>query len=75
MRLTEAQKKILKITGPNRRYTAGGLADALDSLPGPTARSALSLVRKGLLRAYTDKEGATVYTRTAQGGKITKTFR
>ena len=72
MKLTEAQKNILRITSPNLRATAGDLAYSLDSLPGPTARAALSLVRKGLLRAYTNKEGVTAYSRTAQGSKTIK---
>lgn len=74
MRLTDTQKDILSITDAKCRMTAGDLANELDSKPGPISRAAGSLVDKGFLRMATTKDGATVYTRTAQGGKIVKTF-
>lgn len=73
-RLTETQKEILNITDAKSRATASDLAYDLDSKPGPISRAAMSLVDKGFLRTSTNKEGATTYTRTAEGGKIAKTF-
>jgi DNA-binding MarR family transcriptional regulator len=50
------------------------LADEFGSKPGPIARAANSLIEKGLLRAKTDKNDVTSYSRTAEGGKVAKTL-
>ena len=74
MRFTEKQKTILQTTSAKTKLTSAELADACGSRPGPVARSAYSLVENGLLRKGEDKEGNVYFTRTAEGGKVARSF-
>lgn len=72
MRLTEAQSTILRKTTSTSKVTAAELAKMLKSYPGPAARSAHSLVEKGLMKASENKDGEVIFSRTGEGGKIAR---
>lgn len=72
MRLTDTQKAILSTVDAKTKITAYDLGHKLRIPAGPAARSAQSLVNQDLLKAATNKDGDTVYTRTAEGSKIAK---
>jgi len=74
MKITETQKEILTTVDAKTPWTASELAEEFNSKAGPMARAANSLIEKGLLRAKTDRDDITSYTRTAEGGKIAKTL-
>lgn len=74
MRITPTQKTILKSIDAKSKITAYDLGQQLGIPSGPAARSAQSLVNNDLLRSATNKDGDTVYSRTAEGGKIAKTL-
>jgi predicted ArsR family transcriptional regulator len=72
MRLSETQKSLLQSLDAKSKDSAADLALSLDIPAGPAARSAESLVKHGLLKVKTDKEGTKRYSRTAEGGKVAK---
>jgi len=74
MRFTETQKEILTNTTATSNITAAAIGADLGIPPGPAARSAQSLVNKGFMKQKTNKQGETLYSRTADGGKAVKKF-
>ena len=74
MRFTKTQKEILISTTATRKDTASDIGAWVGIPAGPAARSAQSLANKGFLKQTTNKEGETVYSRTAEGGKAAKKF-
>lgn len=74
MKLSEMQKGILTKTDPKGKMTARDLATELDTYPGPVAKAANCLVEKEYLRSKTNKDGVTIYSRTAAGTKLIKSL-
>lgn len=74
MRFSQTQKDILTNTTASSKITAADIGDEIGIPAGPAARSAQSLVDRGLLKSGTNKEGETIYSRTAEGGKQARKF-
>ena len=74
MRITETQSAILLNTTATSKVTPADLAKMLKTRPGPAARSAHSLVDLGYLKAKENRDGETIFSRTAEGGKIAKSL-
>jgi DNA-binding MarR family transcriptional regulator len=72
MRLTPTQKTILSTVDAKTKITSYDLGQQLGIPSGPAARSARSLVEQDLLKSATNKDGETVYSRTAEGSKVAK---
>jgi DNA-binding MarR family transcriptional regulator len=74
MRITETQSAILKNLSATSKVTPADLAKMLKTRPGPAARSARSLVELGYLKSAENKQGESIFSRTAEGGKIAKSL-